>query len=249
MYSVARACKASMKWIMRPFNGEWCESSGGPLFEAFQTGDGRCKALLRSRWTTMKAQIKFPLNLKIFHDCWRSSVCNIHIVYTHSQQSSLCTVGRKWCSEIIHLARQPTAALCSHFIGCYAPPPSIPPTASRYHVKLPSEQLKLHSTPPLLSLTSGDTATVDLSSPIKEEVSHLSAFSSLPTFSSVSVFYFETCHTLRYQIMTCRTALFSNSGFSDNTGDDFGCRVGCIVTCRTWLFLQKEGEIFPAGQV
>lgn len=60
----------------------------------------------------------------------------------------------------------------------YQPPlsPSISPTASRRnHVKLLSEQLKLHTIPPLLFLTSGDTVTVDLSSPIKEEVSHFSA--------------------------------------------------------------------------
>lgn len=63
--------------------------------------------------------------------------------------------------------------------------PSIAPTASRrHHVKLLSEQLKLHSIPPLLFLTSGDTVTVDLSSPIKEEVSHFSAPRCLHSFLS-----------------------------------------------------------------
>lgn len=80
----------------------------------------------------------------------------------------------------------PIPAWFSYFISCSGQQsisfieltlsPSIFPTASRrYHVKLLSEQLKLHSIPPLLFLTSGDTVTVDLSSPIKEEVSHFSA--------------------------------------------------------------------------
>lgn len=54
--------------------------------------------------------------------------------------------------------------------------PSIPPAAStRYHVKLLWEQLQLCSISPVLFLTSGDIVTVDLSSPIKVEVSHISA--------------------------------------------------------------------------
>lgn len=40
--------------------------------------------------------------------------------------------------------------------------------------------------------------------------------------------------------MTYRRALFSNSGFSDNAGDNFGCLVGCIVTCGSWLLSSKE---------
>lgn len=63
--------------------------------------------------------------------------------------------------------------------------PSVSQTAcTRYHVKLLWEQLKLCSIPLLLFLTSGDTVTVDLSSPIMEEVSHFSTPGCQPSFQS-----------------------------------------------------------------
>lgn len=63
--------------------------------------------------------------------------------------------------------------------------PSVSQTAStRYHVKLLWEQLKLCSIPLLLFLTSGDTVTVDLSSPIMEEVSHFCTPGCQPSFQS-----------------------------------------------------------------
>lgn len=146
-----------------------------------------------------------------------------------------------------------TTIQSSHFTGCSGQQstsfielflfPSVPPTASRrYHVKLLWEQLKHRSIPPLLFLTSGDTVTVDLSSPIMEEVSHFSTPGCQP-FLSVLVFHFETSHAQRNQIMTYRTALFSNSGFSDNTADNFGCLVGCIVTYGCWLLASPEKRV------
>lgn len=113
--------------------------------------------------------------------------------------------------------------------------PSVSPTAStRYHVKLLWEQLKLCSIPLLLFLTSGDTVTVDLSSPIMEEVSHFSTPGCQPSFQSQD-FLFETCHTQRNQIMTYWTAPLSNSGFFDNTADNFPNLVWCIFIYCSWL--------------
>ena len=104
-----------------------------------------------------------------------------------------CRFKKKKASPILVLHLAP--AQSSPFISCCGQPStsfielplpsSIPPTASRrYHVKLLSEQLKLHTIPPLLFLTSGDTVTVDLSSPIKEEVSHFSASGCQHSFLS-----------------------------------------------------------------
>lgn len=97
-----------------------------------------------------------------------------------------------------------------------------------YHVKPLWEQLQLHSIPPLLFLTSGDTVTVDLSSPIMKEVFTF-LYSRLPVVFSPFAFLFETCYTPTNQIVTYRTAVFSSTRFSDNTADNSGCLLCCIV--------------------
>lgn len=120
---------------------------------------------------------------------------------------------KKCCSEIINFTLTSHCSSVSQFSQfiSFCGQKSLPlllnssfprafsPTASRrYHVKLLSEQSELHSIPVLLFLTSGDTVTVDLSSPIKEEVSHFSA-PGCQHFFSVLVF-FSLKHAILWEI-------------------------------------------------
>lgn len=109
-------------------------------------------------------------------------------------------------------------------------------------VKLLSLQPRLHTTPPLLSLTNGDTATVDLSQPIKGEVfAFLPPFCSLPTLPPVCSLSLKVaeensnCDVLNSSSSQIVTRLTIRQ-------DSFGCRLHSVVTWASRLLYYEREE-------
>lgn len=110
---------------------------------------------------------------------------------------------------------------------------SFPTASRRFCVKLVWEQL---SAAPLLSLTSGDTGTVDLSSSIKEELSLLSA-PRLP-----ELFYFLFFVSLKVSVLREIKSWRMEQHCSPQTVAPLTrLQTGLdVVSCGSWLFRRKK---------
>lgn len=135
--------------------------------------------------------------------------------------------------------------------------PSFPPTASTsYRVKLLCEQLRLHTLH--LHSSSWQVVTQQLSIfplPLRRRF-HISAGSLQPANAPVCLGILPLKLAILGEIKSWRIEQrsFSNSGFSDNTGDSFGCQLRCIVTCASGLLYckgkqKKKEEVILDGPV